>query len=109
MSINFERIMATFWGDERRGYSWLGNTDTRFRRRGGPVVKHPTEADWDAYHRAVAGLKALKDYDGTYWQATDYGDGVPKVEEPHDHTVIKWLETEDEWLDRCRKLREAEE
>lgn len=103
--INFERIMLTYWGDEVRGYGWLGNTDKRFARKRKTVIDKPTKADWAAYRRAVQGLEALKAYDGTSWDVTDYGDGIPEVDEPRDRKRTVWLETEAEWLDRCRALR----
>lgn len=102
----FERIIATFWGSEARAYSWLGNTDKRFARRFRTVTVEPSDADWAAYRAAAAGLEALKAYEFTAWDVTDYGDGIPEVMEPRSRKRTEWLETEEEWLARCHALRE---
>ncbi|WP_159702423.1 hypothetical protein [Arthrobacter sp. 18067] len=79
----------------------MGWRDPRYLRMG-KVTKTPaTPEAWEQYRAAVAGLAALEAYDGTRW---DYGSGAPDIPEPEPTSTIEYLETVDEWLDRCRAM-----
>lgn len=80
-------------------------TDPRYNRKGNRIETPPTSEDWALYHQAVQGFKALEAYEGTEWGGPDYGTEVHK---PEPRITFDWLETHDEWIERCRKMEESE-
>ena len=78
-------------------------TDSRYERKANKVINLPTQETWEKYRAALAGLNALKAYEFTEWGGPDYGTEVPR---PTSTTTYEFLETNDEWLARCRALRQ---
>jgi hypothetical protein len=77
--------------------------DSRYERKANKVITLPTSGDWGLYHQAVRGKLAMEAYEGTVWGGPDYGTEVHK---PEPKVTYEWLETHDEWLARCRALRQ---
>lgn len=84
-------------------FTEMGYGDERYLRKGNRVINLPTQETWDRYRAAVRGFQALEAYEFTEWGGPDYGTEVP---EPQPIRAIEWLETNDEWLARCRALRQ---
>jgi len=81
----------------------MGYADKRYERKANKIITLPTSEDWGLYHQAVRGMLAMKAYEGTEWGGPDYGTEVHK---PEPQTTYEYLETNDEWLARCRALRQ---
>ena len=84
-------------------FNVIGVSDERYRRKATKIINLPTQETWDRYKAAVAGLQALKAYEFTEWGGPDYDTEVP---EPYPTHTYEYLETNDEWLARCRALRQ---
>lgn len=80
-------------------------SDARYDRKHNKVVTPPTPEDWELYNQAVQGLKALQAYEGTEWGGPDYGTEVHK---PEPRVTYEYLETHEEWIERCRTMEEEQ-
>jgi hypothetical protein len=79
-------------------------SDSRYEQKARKTIVAPTSEDWAKYHLAKRALLTLKAYENTT--------GAEEVEIPcpKPKTEYEFLETVDEWLDRCRALQaEAEQ
>lgn len=104
---NLQKFGATMKISEEVLFGIRSYQDPRYERRATIYKVPPTPEAWELYRAAVVGLAALEAYDGTMFGGPDYGTEVP---EPEPTTTVYFLETVDEWLDRCRALeREARE
>ena len=74
--------------------------DKEYQRKGVEYTVSPTAEDWAKYHLAKAGLLALQNYEPTL--------GLEEVEVPIPRPEVhyRFTETHDEWLARCRALRQ---
>ena len=96
---------ATIKISDEQLFDARGIADPRYARRHVKSYTPATPEAWDRYRAAAAGLAAFEAYEGSRYGGPDYGNEVP---EPEPTTTIDYLETVDEWLDRCRALdREA--
>jgi hypothetical protein len=86
-------------------YLLMRSRDARYERKHNRIETPPTSEDWSLYHQAVQGLRALEAYVGTEWGGPDTGTEVHK---PEPRVTYEWLETHDEWIERCHALRQAE-
>ena len=77
--------------------------DARYDRKHIRHWSEPTAEDWALYHQAVRGKLAMEAYEGTEWGGPDTGTDVHK---PEPRVTYEYLETNDEWLARCRALRQ---
>lgn len=84
-------------------YSLLSGKDPRYERKCKRIEAAPTPEAWARYYQALAGLRALEAYEGTDWGGPEYGTEVYK---PSPTVTYEYLETTEEWLARCRALRE---
>jgi len=84
-------------------FDLMAYDDKRFERKANKVITLPTSEDWGLYHQAVRGKMAMEAYEGTEWGGPDTGTEVHK---PEPKTTYEYLETHDEWLARCRVLRQ---
>lgn len=77
----------------------LSYLDSRYARKTEPYNVSPTNEDWALYHRAKAGLLALRSYDKT--------EGLEHIEipMPKPETRYKYTETVEAWLERCHALQ----
>lgn len=85
-------------------FDLVAATDSRYEQKARKTVVAPTAEDWAKYHLAKRALLTLNAYEGTI--------GAEEVEIPcpKPTTHYEFLETIEEWLDRCRALRaEAEQ
>lgn len=82
-------------------FEGLGHQDERFRRRHRRTEVKPTPEVWARYYAALAGLRALEAYEWTMFGGPDYGTEVP---EPSSTYEYEYLETNEEWLARCRSM-----
>jgi hypothetical protein len=76
----------------------LALSDQRYARKSTAVTVSPTNMDWALYHRAKAGLLALRSYKNT--------EGLEHLEipMPKPETQYHFTETAEAWLDRCHAL-----
>ena len=103
--IIVQKLGATMTISDEQLFTGRSLWDPRYRRRADITQAPPTPEAWDRYRAAVAGLAAFEAYEGSRHGGPDYGNEVP---EPEPAITIEFLETVDEWLDRCRALdREA--
>lgn len=88
----------TFISDELH-FDLLAETDSRYERKATKTIVGSTSEDWALYHQAKKALLTLKRYENTI--------GAEEVEVPipKPKTHYHWLETVEEWLDRCRTLQ----
>lgn len=84
-------------------FRYAAYRDERYERKAKQIAVEPTPEVWARYYAAVKGFQALEAYEFTEWGGPDYGTEVP---EPHTTYRYEYLETTEEWLARCRKLRE---
>ena len=84
-------------------FTLMSYTDTRYARKANKIINLPTAEAWAKYYAAVAGLRALNEYEFTEWGGPDYGTEVP---EPYPTHTYEYLETYSEWLARCQALRQ---
>lgn len=84
-------------------FTLMEMTDKRYERKATRHESEPTSEDWGLYHQAVRGKLAMEAYEGTEWGGPDTGTEVHK---PKPRVTYEYLETHDEWLARCRALRE---
>jgi len=80
-------------------FEQLSYSDSRYERKATKTIVASTTEDWAKYHLAKRALLTLKDYENTT--------GAEEVEIPcpKPKTEYHFLETVDEWLDRCRALQ----
>jgi hypothetical protein len=73
-----------------------------YERKAIKTVVAATPEDWALYHQAKRGLLAVRAYEGSM--------GAEEVEIPcpKPRTEYHFLETVEEWLARCRTLREEQ-
>lgn len=74
-------------------------SDSRYEQKARKTVVAPTAEDWAKYHLAKRALLTLNAYEGTI--------GAEEVEIPCPKPIThyEFLETIEEWLDRCRTLQ----
>lgn len=79
------------------GLAEAGYTD--YERKAEAFNVSPTNEDWALYHRAKAGLLALRSYKNT--------EGLEHIEipMPKPETKYKYTETAEAWLERCHALQ----
>lgn len=77
--------------------------DPRYARKAEGYNISPTNEDWAKYHRARAGLLALRNYENTV--------GLEDIEVPMPKptTYYRFTETHEAWLERCRALDAEQE
>ena len=76
----------------------LATWDSAYARKTEEYNVSPTNMDWALYHRAKAGLLALRSYKNT--------EGLEhiSVPMPRPATKHKYTETAEAWLERCHAL-----
>lgn len=84
-------------------FGYMRFEDSRYDRKAKQIAVEPTPEVWARYYAAVKGFQALEAYEFTEWGGLDYGTEVP---EPHTTYRYEYLETNEEWLARCRALRQ---
>lgn len=82
-------------------YTSLGYEDERYKRKVNIKTTEPTGEAWRRYGAAVKAMKVLEAYEGMEWGGPEYG---PELREPEPTHEYEYLETEKEWLARCREL-----
>lgn len=103
--ISVHKLGATIQISDELFYADKAAQDPRYTRRYTSTKQPPTAEAWERYRAAVAGLAAFEAYEGSMYGGPDYGNEVP---EPEPVTTFEFLETAEEWLERCRALdREA--
>jgi len=79
--------------------------DSRYERKvRNRLTTPPTHSQMRAYRRAQAAMRVLQSLS----EYVDWGspESEPEVIAPTDHITITYAETHDEWLARCRALRQ---
>lgn len=84
-------------------FSYGSFNDPRYERKAKRIETPPTLDDAKAYAKAKEAMKVLQDYAWMEWGGPDYG---TEVFPPSSTVTYEYLETAEEWLARCRKLRE---
>ena len=84
-------------------FELMGYSDSQYKRKANKIIHLPTQETWAQYYAAVGALRVLKEYEFTEWGGPDYDTEVP---EPYPTNTYEYLETHDEWLARCRALRQ---
>jgi len=80
---------------------FFGFMGGEYERKGRRIVTPPTAEDMARYEKAKAAFKVLEEYEWMEWGGPDYG---TEVEAPRSRVTYEYLETVEEWLDRCRAL-----
>lgn len=97
------KMSAVFQISDEQLFILMGYEDKRYDRKHIRHESEPTAEDWALYHQAVRGKLAMEAYEGTEWGGPDTGTEVHK---PEPRVTYEYLETHDEWLARCRALRQ---
>lgn len=101
LADNIRKYYAHVWLSEEQVYESRGFIDDRFVRKYTSQTIPPTKEVWARYYAAKNALRVLGEYEFTEWGGPDYGTEVPEPSPTHE---ITYLETHEEWLDRCRAL-----
>lgn len=96
------KVSAVIHLSDEELFTWSNNPE--YWRKTKTTVAEPTPEAWQRYRRAQKAMKILRAYEGTEWGGPDYG---TEVHPPLPTTTYEYLETHEEWLDRCRKLQAA--
>lgn len=97
--IQFHKTSTTAKISDEQLFTLMALSDSRYEQKARKTVVAPTAEDWAKYHLAKRALLTLKAYENTT--------GAEEVEIPcpKPTTHYEFLETIEEWLDRCRALR----
>lgn len=97
--IQFHKTSTTVKISDEQLFTLMALDNPEYERKARKTVVASTNHDWALYHQAKQGLLAVKRYEGTI--------GAEEVEIPCPKPVThyEFLETVEEWLDRCRALR----
>lgn len=90
---------------EEQLYQARAFLDERFVRKHSSAFVEPTKEVWARFYAAKNALRILNEYEFTDWGGPEY---EPEVTEPSPTREVTYLETHEEWLERCRALYKGE-
>lgn len=102
-ALSVGKMTVTMHISDEQLFTIMAMSDKRYERKANKIITLPTPEEWNLYRKAVTGLRALEAYEGTDWGSPE---SEPSVDKPYPKHTYEYLETNDEWLARCRALRQ---
>lgn len=99
---NIRKISAVMFLTEEQLFDSMSHRDSRYQRKAEYKTVEPTPEEWARYHEAKKAFDLLEAYDGMDWGIPE---SDPFVYEPSPKQEVTFLETNEEWLERCRQLQ----
>jgi hypothetical protein len=103
--LSVGKLSMTMQISDEQLFNLISYNDKRYERKvANRLTTPPTHSQMREYRRAQAAMRVLQSLS----EYVDWGspESEPEVIAPTDHITIIYAETHDEWLARCRALRQ---
>jgi hypothetical protein len=91
---------------EEQLFTNIGLSDSRYQRKAEYKTEEISPETWARYYEAKNAFRILADSEFMEWGSPE---AEPEVAEPYAKRAVTYLETHEEWLERCRQLQKESE